>query len=294
MCRPSPCQWGVWLTMTTDFRAGVLGSPISHSLSPALYRAGFAADGLTNWEFDAIDCDAAALPGLVSNLGVEWRGLAVTMPGKAAAAEVALERSDRVALLGVANTLLRRDTGWAAENTDVDGVIGALTSAGLDAAGAVLLIGGGGTARAVVAAIAELRWDGPLTLAGRRPESTEAIASLAESLGLHPRRIGMAESEIAPVAKASSLAVSTVPAGAADHLAQALAPVQAVLDVIYHPWPTPLAAGGKPGRVTATGLDMLLHQALRQYELVTGRRAPRDAMRQALRDATGSDLALPV
>lgn len=279
---------------TAAHRAGVLGSPIGHSLSPALYRAGFAALGMGDWSFDAIECDAARLPALVGDLGPEWAGLAVTMPGKAAAAASATARSDRVRALGVANTLVRSDGGWWAENTDVDGVRGSLAAAGVPPAGPVLLIGGGGTARAVVAALAELRWDGELILAGRRPESTAAVGELSAALGLAATRTGMTADEVADVADALQLAVSTVPAGAADHLAPVLAGVPALVDVIYHPWPTPLAAAGAPGRTTVTGLDMLLHQALTQFALITGVEAPADALRDALRAAVGSDLPLPV
>lgn len=275
-------------------RAAVLGSPIGHSLSPALYRAGFAELGLEGWSFDALDCDAAALPGLVAARTQGWAGFAVTMPGKAAAASVADGRSERVTRLGVANTLVRRGDGWWAENTDVDGVNGALAAAGVAASGPVLLIGGGGTARAAVAALAEMHWDGPLILAGRRPDSTAAVAELAAGLGLAATRTGMTPGDIAPVAETAALAVSTVPAGAADHLALTLAPVPALFDVIYHPWPTELAAAGDAGRVTVTGLDMLLHQALVQFELITGVPAPAEALRGALRAAVGTDLPLRV
>ena len=276
------------------YRAGVLGSPIAHSLSPVLYRAGFAAAGLTDWSFQAVECDAERLPGLVGGLDPSWAGLAVTMPGKAAAAGCASTRSERVSVLGVANTLLRRDGGWHAENTDVDGVSGALRVAGVQPAGPVLLLGGGGTALAVLAALSEMRWDGPMVLAGRRPESTVTAATLAARLGLQSRTIGFDADGIAGVAGDVTLAVATVPAGAADHLAEALAAVPALLDVVYHPWPTALAAAGAAGRITVTGLDMLLHQAVRQFGLVTGVPAAAAAMRAALRAAAGTDLPLPV
>jgi shikimate dehydrogenase len=281
-------------TIHAPHRAGVLGSPIGHSLSPALYRAGFAALGMHDWAFHAVECRAARLPGLVGELSPEWAGLAVTMPGKGAAAAFAAGRSDRVRAVVVAITLGRRGGGWWAVNTDVDGVRGSLAAAGVPPTGPVLLIGGGGTARAVVAALAELAWDGPLILAGRRPESTVTVGELAERLGLSVTRVGMADDAIAPWAPTVALAVSAVPAGAADHLAATLAGVPALFDVIYHPWPTPLAAAGTTGRVTVTGLDMLLHQALTQFELVTGRAAPAEALRAALRNAVGSDLPLPV
>ena len=99
---------------------------------------------------------------------------------------------------------------------------------------------------------------------------------------------------ITAVSAAVDLVVSTLPAGAADHLAQALAAVPALFDVIYHPWPTPLAAASRSDRVCVTGLDMLLHQAFRQFELFTGRPAPRSAMRQGLLAASGTDLLLPI
>jgi shikimate dehydrogenase len=74
-----------------------------------------------------------------------------------------------------------------------------------------------------------------------------------------------------------------------------LAEAGCVLDVIYHPWPTALAiAVERRGGRIATGLDMLLHQAFVQVELFTGRQAPRLAMRDALRAATGNVLELPV
>lgn len=279
-------------------RAAVVGAPVGHSLSPALYRAGFEAIGLRDWSFDAVECDGASLPGLVARLGPEWAGLAVTMPGKPAAARLAAARSPRVETLGVANTLVRRGDAWFADNTDVDGVRGALAAAGVAPSGTALLLGGGGTARAVVAALAEMRWDGPLIIAGRRPESTVIAARIAYDAGLHARAVLSRADDIAALSGDLALAVSTFPAGAADHLAGILARVPALFDVLYHPWPTPLAARGRAGRITITGLDMLLHQALTQFALITGYPAPAGAMRAALRGAIagagGSDLPLPV
>lgn len=275
-------------------RAAVLGAPIGHSLSPVLYRAGFVAAGLDDWAFDAIECDEVRLPVLLADAGPEWAGFAVTMPGKQAAAEAAAERSQRVATLGVANTVTRRRGLWFADNTDVDGVRGALVAAGVTPSGPVLLLGGGGTARAAVAALAEMRWEGPLILAGRSAQSTVMAARIAADLGLQVRTALSRNEEIAGIATDLALVVSTLPAGAADHLAPILARTPALFDVVYHPWPTALAAAGGPGRITVTGLDMLLHQALTQFELITGHPAPADALRSALRRAVGSDLPLPV
>lgn len=273
-------------------RAAVLGSPVAHSLSPALHTAGFAAAGLVGWTYERIECDAEHLPALVRASSPEWAGYSVTMPGKAAAAAVADAASERVTVLGVANTLFRGSSGWHAENTDVDGVLGALGAAGL-APQRVLVLGGGGTARSVVAALAELGVKS-LVLAGRRPESTSGCVELAARLGLPASTTGLGVDEIAVHSLDVDLVVSTLPAGAADHLAVILAGVPALLDVLYHPWPTALAAAGPVGRTTATGLDMLMHQAFRQFELFTGQPAPVAAMRSGLLSASQAGLPLPI
>lgn len=266
---------------------------MSHSLSPALHRAGYAATGLTRWRYDVIECDAQALPPLLAAAGPEWAGFSVTMPAKAAAAAAADVRSDRVAALGVANTLVRRAAGWFAENTDVDGVLGALRATGLGAPGSALMLGGGGTAAAVLAALCEIGTT-RVIIAGRRPQSTAGIVDLGDRLGVPVIPIGWTLTEIEHAAAGADLVVSTVPAGAADPLAPALRAVPVLFDVVYHPWPTPLAAAGRPGRITVTGLDLLLHQAFRQFELFTGLPAPVSAMRDGLRAAAATDLPLPV
>lgn len=279
-------------------RFAVLGRPVAHSLSPVLHTAAFAAVDDPRWrraDYRAIECDDRQLPDLVAGLDRRWLGLSVTMPGKSAAAAVAAERSHDVQRLGVANTLLRNGSGgWRAENTDVDGVIGALRAHGVAAPTQVLLLGGGGTAKAVVAALARLGTR-RLVVAGRRPESRAEVVRQATDAGL---RVTESDFDAAAVRTALGsgveLAVSTVPAGAADPLADTLAAVPALLDAIYHPWPTRLAAAGAPGRVTVTGLDLLLHQAFRQFELFTSLPAPAAAMRRALLDATGLPLPLPI
>ncbi len=291
-------------------RAAVLGSPVAHSLSPVLHRAGYAAAGLDRWTYERIECGAGELPALVRGSGPQWAGYSVTMPGKAAAAAVADHRSPVVDLLGVANTLWRgapsgvpsrtakaagpgwSEPGWNAENTDVDGVVGALQAAGV-APVRVLLLGGGGTALSVVAALARM---GALevVLAGRRPQSTSSGLRIAHRLGLAAAAVEFSASGINPHLNRVDLVVSTVPAGIADPFAAALASVPALFDVVYAPWPTALAAASEPGRVTVTGLDLLLHQAFRQFELFTGVPAPRAAMRDGLLAATGAELPLPL
>ncbi|MEU8048263.1 hypothetical protein AB0B71_29450, partial [Micromonospora echinofusca] len=143
--------------MTAARRAGVLGTPIAHSLSPVIHNAGYAAAGLTGWSYTRIECAAAELPDVVAGLGPEWAGLSVTMPGKEAALAVAAEVSPVAAAVGAANTLVRRPDGsWYADNTDVVGMVEVLTDAGVRPGATVTVLGAGGSAP-------------PEGAAGRRP-----------------------------------------------------------------------------------------------------------------------------
>lgn len=285
-------------------RAAVLGSPVAHSLSPVLHGAAYAALGLTDWTYERVECDEAALPGLVRGLGPEWVGLSVTMPGKRAALAVAASATDRARRLGVANTLVRTGDGWAADCTDVDGVAGALRGAGVRtvaaiAAGTVdaVLLGAGGTASAAVGALHELGNEA-VTVVVRDPARAADTLEVARSYGMPGRALRFADVRDDDLARATAL-VNTTPAGAVDEalaarLVGALPSWAVVLDAVYHPWPTPLAAvAARRGLAVATGLDMLLHQAFGQVERFTGHPAPRAEMHAALVRATGFEVRSP-
>ncbi|MBS9532156.1 shikimate dehydrogenase [Mycobacterium sp. M1] len=261
-------------------RAAVLGSPIAHSRSPQLHLAAYRALGLTDWTYERIECGADELPGLVRGLGPEWVGVSVTMPGKFAALACADERTARAELVGSANTLVRTATGWLADNTDVDGVAGALGAA--VSGGPAVVLGSGGTAPAAVVALAELGVT-DLTVAARDPGKAARIVALAAELGVPARFCGLDDPGLAVAVAGCTTAVSTVPAEVAARYAPVLAGVPVLLDAIYNPWPTPLAAAvSAAGGTVISGLQMLLHQAFTQVELFTGLPAPRAAMTCAL------------
>ncbi|HEY2204270.1 MAG TPA: shikimate dehydrogenase [Pseudonocardia sp.] len=270
-------------------KAAVLGAPISHSRSPALHRAAYAELGLTGWTYDRIECDDVALPGLVDGLGEEWVGLSVTMPGKRAALARADLRTERAVAVAAANTLVRLpDGGWRADCTDIDGVTGALRERGWTGAGSgrALVLGAGATAAAAVAGLRDLGIE-RVTVMVRDPARAASTVTVAEHFGLAVDVVRW--NPALPGAAGSDLVVSTVPAGVDDSVAVAAATAPFVLDVVYHPWPTPMAravraAGGR----LATGLDMLLHQAYGQVEQFTGLPAPRAVMAAVLpeRDVT--------
>jgi shikimate dehydrogenase len=263
-------------------RAAVLGSPIAHSLSPALHAAAYDALGLSGWSYSAIECDEAGLPDLLASCGPDWAGLSLTMPLKRAVLPL-LDRSEPlVTEVGGANTVIFSGGARHGYNTDVPGMATALTLACAATPGPALILGGGATA---CAALAALRGIGrtTATAAVREPSRAAELLAAADRLGL---RLDLLAFGQFPRASAGPLLISTVPAGAADIYAQKVAASDlvpaAVLDVVYDPWPTPLAAAAlDAGAVVASGFDLLLHQAARQVELMTGRDAPVGAMRAA-------------
>lgn len=279
--------------MTARSRAAVCGKPIGHSLSPVIHNAGFAAAGLTGWSYTAIECAETELSDLVAGLGPEWAGLSLTMPLKEAGLRLAAEASATAEAAGAANTLVRRPDGaWRADNTDVAGMVRVLREAGLDfRTPAITVLGGGGTARAALVAAAQLGAPA-VTLVTRRAEARDELAPVADRLGLH--LVGHEWPDAAAAFDADAV-ISTVPKGAADHLAGAVAwrPGSVFFDALYDPWPTPLAADALAHHVPViSGLDLLLAQALSQFEQFTGvRPAPEAAMRAALLESARRDAA---
>ena len=255
-------------------RAAVLGNPIDHSLSPTLHNAGYDALGL-NWEYDTCLITVENLPDIVRNSPEQFRGFSVTMPGKFAALQMADTVSDRARLIGSANTLVRTEDGWLADNTDTDGIIGCLNE--VEATGSrAVIVGNGGTARPAVWALAQRGFTEVVVLA--RSARAEDLHSLCIDCAIEFswRKL----SDAAEVCESADVLISTIPAGAAAHHAEDFARANKVVDVIYDPWPTPLmeAADGH----CVGGLRMLHAQALKQFELFTGQQAPAEAMWTAL------------
>lgn len=278
-------------------RAAVLGSPISHSLSPVLHQAAYGALGLSDWVYDAHEVQVPALRGFVAGLDSQWAGLSLTMPLKEAAFEVADEVSELACEVGAINTLTRRPDGcWRGDNTDVYGVSQALRDAGCEQVTSSVVLGSGATARSVVAALA--------TLGCTKVTFAVRMAARQETLD-QARRAGLAVAvarldQLAELLGEARVVVSTLPASAASASAApaSAAPASALsgrvlpyssrlpdhllLDVVYAGWPTPLArAFEEAGATVVSGFEMLVHQAAEQVCLMTGLRAPVEQMRAA-------------
>jgi shikimate dehydrogenase len=265
--------------------AAILGSPVSHSRSPDLHLAAYRALGLSDWTYERIECTAEQLPTVVSGLDDRYIGLSVTMPGKRAALEFAGTRTERAVKVGSANTLVRVDGGWRADCTDIDGAAAALTELGIsDLAGApAVVVGAGGTAAPVLAALAGVNAGRVSVVARSRARAGEVVA-VADAFGLETDVIAFEPGpDLARRARDCAVVVNTVPAAAAEPLSGVLATVPRLFDVIYSPWPTPLgAAVAEQGGAVVGGLVMLLNQAFGQVEQFTGMTAPRAAMAAVL------------
>lgn len=310
------------------YRAAVIGAPVVHSLSPVLHRAAYAALGLDNWTYERRETAPAELPALLEELAAPaptdpvWAGLSVTRPHK----QALLSRLDVIdplaATVGAVNTVITQRPGRGAAllagfNTDVAGIVGAVretasaaragTDSGSEPTRAVVL-GSGATACSALAALAELGAT-EITVVARRHAGPGRALAAAHRMGLEVTaltwRPGQADSDaqLAQAAAAADLLVSTLPAGAADTLAAPLAAALSgsrlrsgavMLDVVYAPWPTPLAgAWQEAGGAVAPGWLMLLHQAVPQVTLMTGRTPALQPMRRALltalADRAGTD-----
>ncbi len=257
----------------------MLGSPIAHSKSPQLHLAAYRALGLHGWTYERIECDAEQLPRVVGEFGPEWVGVSVTAPGKFAALTFADEHTERAAQVGSANTLVRTPRGWRADNTDIDGVSGAIGSA----SGGALVCGSGGTAPAAVVGLAQLGVRG-ITVVARNPDKAARLVELGARVGLPSRACGLDSDTLADEVAAAEVLVSTIPVDVAARYTGTFAAIPVLLDAVYDPWPTPLAAAvATAGGRVINGVQMLLHQAFAQVEQFTGLPAPRAAMSAALR-----------
>jgi shikimate dehydrogenase len=270
---------------------GVIGDPVAHSLSPLLHNTAFLAMGL-DWVSVGFrvpaGSTAAALEGARA-LGVA--GLSVTMPHKAEVARLVSQLSPLAERLGAVNCVVDSGDGWRGENTDGAGLLAALRHRdGFEPGGRrCLVVGAGGAARAVVAALADAG-AAEVVVVNRTPERAAAALALAGPVG----RFGGPED-----APSCDLVVNATPLGMADGTAATKAgaggpwPIdpalihagQMVVDLVYHPSETPwMAAARSQGATADNGLGMLVHQAALQLAAWTGLDPPVAAMWAAVRD----------
>ncbi|HET8605163.1 MAG TPA: shikimate dehydrogenase [Marmoricola sp.] len=276
------------LLRTSGLRCAVVGSPVAHSLSPPLHRAAYDALGL-DWTYDAVEVDAEGLAGFLAGLDGRWRGLSLTMPLKRRLMALVTpnDEVDRWARMARAGNTLVLGPRRVVANTDVPGAVEAIRSRVDTPVRRAVVLGGGATAGSVLLALAELGCARATVLVREPRRATAAVAAARR----HPAGMQVETGRLDALLDTAphgldgaDLLVSTVPAGAQDPaLVAAVAAVPAVFEVVYDPWPSPLAAAAlASGRPLVTGLDLLVAQAALQVRLMTGaEEVPVAAMRAA-------------
>jgi 3-dehydroquinate dehydratase/shikimate dehydrogenase len=244
---------------------GVVGNPISHSLSPTMHNAGFDAFGMNAVYVPLEARDADDFVYFAKEMRLQ--GVSITAPFKVSL----MSRVDSVETLarrvGAINTIVVRDGKWIGTNTDVEGFLTPLSQRMSLRGARVSVLGSGGAARAVAVALAS---EGAhVTVCARRPEAAQAIASLANGT------VG----EFPPKAASWDVLVNATSAGGHAHpenpIAGAALEGEIVFDLVYAPANTELIKAARDaGCLTIGGLEMLIAQAERQFELWTGKRPP--------------------
>ena len=275
----------------------VLGDPVRHSLSPAMHNAALQELGL-DWVYLALRTPPGRLAAVLAGLeAVECRGLNITLPHKAEAAELAQDLSPLAARLGAVNTLVpRSEGGWFGANTDVEGFLAPLRSCGVPWQGQqALVLGNGGSARAIVAALTELGL-AAILVAGRRQQNLDLLLQACGSWAPTLEGVPWSEGHLRSALGSSALVVNTTPMGMAssgdpEPAATPLGPRDldalregaTVYDLIYTPRPTALLQQAKArGCRAIDGLEMLVQQGAASLRLWTGQaEVPVDVMREA-------------
>ena len=267
-------------------RCGVLGAPIGHSLSPALHRAAYASAGL-DWSYDPVEVRAEELAGFLAGLDGSWRGLSLTMPLKRVVVPLLDELTDRAGQAQAANTVILEDGRRTGHNTDIPGAAAALRERYAGPVTSAAILGGGATASSTLLALADLGCAHVTLLVRDEARAADTLRAAAR----HPKRPDVDVRRLGTQPPPVDVLVSTIPATAQSPQVVALAEqVPVVFDVVYDPWPTPLAGfAEREGRPLVAGLDLLVHQAVLQFTLMTGVADPpfaamRRAGEQALRD----------
>jgi len=258
-------------------KAAVLGSPVSHSLSPVLHAAAYSVLELHH-TYSAIEVKESELGNFLADLDTNWLGVSLTMPLKEVAFDFADSCDEFATLTGAINILVFKQ-GIQAFNTDVLGIFDAVTESAISQITSGVIFGSGATARSALVAL-NLLGASNVRCVARNVSDVERMAKLANEIGVHFDNTTIHESGW----MTADVVINTTPVGVLDEVARdVISPNGLLLDVVYNPWPTQLAASwAVSGGNIVSGLSMLLHQAGHQVTLMTGEPAPIDQMRNAL------------
>lgn len=278
-------------------RTGVFvlfGSPVEHSLSPAIHNTSFAELGL-DYVYLCHDVAPAAIGAAVEGArAMGFAGFNVTMPCKAAVIEHLDELSPAARLMGAVNTVTREGDRLIGHNTDGAGLLRSVTERGFNVAGADVTVIGAGGAGSAVYTQAALDGAGKISVFKRANSSFEAsskkIAALSERTGVNLTLTDVAdEAALERAVREADIVVDATRVGMAPLESQSnikeewLRPGQAVVDTVYHPRETKLLTlAARAGATPIDGLGMLLWQAAIAEEIWLDVAMPVDRVREAV------------
>lgn len=257
-------------------KAAVLGSPISHSLSPLLHTTAYQELGIEG-SYEAIEVRAGGLAKFLESTDSSWTGFSLTMPLKEEVVNYTDNVDSLAARIKSANTLFRKDSKWHATTTDVIGFTNSLKMHGVNIHGHVVILGAGATARAAAAACDGLA--SQITVVNR---SVSRIADLSEAV--LDSDLSFVDWSATSIISDADLVISTTPAGATDSLI--LPPTISVpfFEALYNPFPTKAShQWGQRGGLVIDGLDLLIHQGIAQIAIFSGVQFDHNEMYSLLR-----------
>ena len=256
---------------------GVLGWPVRHSRSPAMHEAGYAALGLDDWRYQLLPVPPELFEETVRGLpGAGFTGANVTIPHKEAALALADEATASARAIGAANTLTFQDGRIHADNTDAPGLLDALP---FDPAGrTAVVLGAGGSARAVVWALVQAEAD--VQVWNRTPERAECLCA---EIGGRATQAPLPPADL--LVNTTSVGLrSEDPFKALPLRVDAMDGYPCLVDLVYASGPTALVSAAQTaGATVVDGLEILVRQGARSFERWTGRTPPLAVLRAAAR-----------
>jgi shikimate dehydrogenase len=275
------------LLSTHHFQLGLTGYPIGHSLSPKIHTAALKACGLQGDYslFPIHPDDKQGLKDLLARISSgEVTGLNVTIPHKQNVIEFVDELTPTAKAIGAVNTIYSKEGKLVGDNTDASGFLSDLKTFLGDSPlnFSALVLGAGGSARAVVYALLNDGWT--VTIAARRIEQAQELAAqfkTANAAGLNFQTFNFST---------FNLIINTTPLGMSPNIDQsplsekaAFSPGTMIYDLVYNPRETKFVKDARAQGLSATtGLGMLINQAALAFELWTGHTPPRETLYQAV------------
>ena len=264
----------------------IIGDPIHHSLSPAMQNAAFAAKGL-NCSYIAFRVPEGELKESIESLrSINIAGFNVTSPHKALVMRYLDELDNTAKKAEAVNTVNNIEGIFRGYNTDLHGFIEPLRKRQIDFQGMhVLLLGAGGAARAVVAALAEKKGIAKVVIANRDIRRAEELVNLGSALGMKCEIMPLAQ--VQDISPDCDLIINATTLGMKNELSvidyQHIQKGSIVYDMVYRPLVTDLIENAKYAQASVVyGYEMLIEQGAKAFEIWTGLSAPRDAMKKNL------------